>query len=169
MQSVQPQTPLRRFDINPHTVPQKLTGYTVDSPQLRSHNSPQYNPAESPYLPSTPDWADPMQQSTTNTPPFNLKHSSSIQIEPGFIDNFFQHIPEQSEVYIRGLPSMPFHIITSILNKPQLITQWREFRAQHLHAIIKPLSQMFGLRDNRLMTDMTSWLEHTWAYELGSL
>ena len=35
--------------------------------------------------------------------------------------------------------------------------------------MIEPISQMFGLRDNRLMTDMTSWLEHTWVFELGFL
>ena len=141
----------------------------MDSPQLRSHNGPQYNPAESPYSPSAPGWAGPIQQSTTNTPASNPKHSSSITIESVFIDRFFHNIPEQSAVYIHVLPSMPSHIITSIQDKPQLVTQWREFRAQHLHAMIEPLSQMFGLRDNRLLTDMTSWLKHTWVFELGFL
>ena len=70
----------------------------------------------------------------------------------GFIDN----IPEQSEIFIRGLPSLPSHIITSISNISQMIDQWRDFRAQHFHTMIEPLAQMYSLHDNRLVTDLTS-------------
>ena len=35
--------------------------------------------------------------------------------------------------------------------------------------MIDPLSQIFNLRDNRLLTDITSWLKQTWAFELGFL
>ena len=70
---------------------------------------------------------------------------------------------------MRGLPTLPYHIITAITHTPRIINQWRDYRAQYLQAMIEPLAYMYGLRDRRFMVDITSLLEHTWAFELGFL
>ena len=140
--------------------------YIANSPHRQTTGDQNTHTTNTTYLASNPGWPQTGQQQQSRAANPSQPVQQHNQIPTNYIFQTFPNIQPQSRAYLHGIRRIPSALIQAISQSPTIIEKWRNHRHQHLQAMIRPLTRMYGFHGPELMTRIAEWLEATWAYEI---